>query len=67
MGVAKFEVGERVTYYPVKKNELDNRHWPAVVEEVLPRGRLRVKIETESGIKSRSVTPRRLARQNELL
>lgn len=41
--MAQFLIGELVTYYPAKKAEDDNRHWPAEVLEV--RGeRYRVKI-----------------------
>ena len=31
MSDSKFEVGETVTYYPLKKGEDDNRHWPAEI------------------------------------
>lgn len=61
-----FSVGETVTYYPVKKSEDDNRHWPAEVLE--ERGnRYRVKIYTPPEPIVRTVTARRLARQLSLI
>lgn len=39
----QFAIGEIVTYYPAKKGEDDNRHWPAEVLAVSGQ-RYRVKV-----------------------
>lgn len=41
--MAKFAPGDIVTYYPPKKTEDDNRHWPAEVI-ALTANRYRVKV-----------------------
>lgn len=61
-----FEVGERVTYYPLKQNEQDNRHWPATVTGMTPSRRYRVEIAMPGGVVKRSVSAKRLARQVEI-
>lgn len=61
-----FDIGERVTYYPIKREENDNRHWSATVTGMSPSRRYRVEIETPDGIKKRAVSAKRLARQSEL-
>jgi hypothetical protein len=61
-----FDIGERVTYYPQKQNEQDNRHWPATVKGQTPSRRWRVEIEMPEGVKKRAVSAKRLTRQSEL-
>lgn len=60
-------VGEKVTYYPTRKSHDDNTHFVAEVVSLSPKGRPRVKFHIHQiGERLRTVSPRALARQNEL-
>lgn len=63
-----FAIGETLTYYPIKENKDDNRHWPC--EVIATRnGRYTVSIQAgpEVGRLVRTVTAARLERQPELI
>lgn len=62
-----FAVGERVTYYPTRQSRDDNTHFAADVVSLSAKGRPRVKFQIHQiGERLRTVSPRALARQDEL-
>lgn len=59
-----FQPDEIVTYFPIKLNADDNRHWPAKVLTIAKR--IQVAIDMPGGVRKRWVTQKRLAKQAEL-
>jgi hypothetical protein len=56
--------GEKVVFYP-PQNEGDNLHWPAVVED-FTKCRIKVRVYDKPDGTLKTVTAKRLARQDEL-
>lgn len=63
MNIDKIEIGERYTYYPPKKNDTDNIHYPVSVV----RKKKYVVVFDSLQNKNRVVHPDRLTDQLELL
>jgi hypothetical protein len=58
------EIGKRYTYYPDPENKGDNLHFPAIVEDVGRRVRVRVFMNGAEVV--RYVSPKKLEEQLEL-
>lgn len=67
MEISQVEIGAQYTYYPPKEHADDNRHYPAKVEAVAKRVRVRIFMAGAEGGIVRSVSAKRLAIQGELL
>jgi hypothetical protein len=64
--VAKIRKGDRLTYFPPKASQHDNRHYPAIVEAVRPRIRVRVFFDGAPEGVTRYVSANELAGQLDL-
>lgn len=60
MKLDEIEIGRQYTYYPPKETADDNRHFPALVEAVAKRVRVRIFMEGAEGGVLRSVSAARL-------
>lgn len=67
MRLDEVEIGKQYTYFPPKEREDDNRHFPAVVEAVNKRVRVRIFMEGAADGVVRSVSAARLAVHGELI
>lgn len=67
MELEQVQVGEQYTYYPPKEHANDNRLFPATVEAVAKRVRVRIFMEGAADGVVRSVSAKSLAIQHELL
>jgi hypothetical protein len=67
MELHQVEIGKRYTYSPPKECKDDNLHFPAVVEAVAKRVRVRIFMEGKPGGVLRSVSAKRLTIQEELI
>jgi len=65
--LSEIKIGEQYVYYPPKENVDDNRHFPAKVEAVADRVRVRIFMESAPDGVLCSVSARRLEMQHELL
>ena len=63
----KLIAGETVVYFPPKKLQSDNEHYPAkIIDGEVKRGRVKVVITTLEGSKKRSVSINRLEAHDDL-
>lgn len=60
-----FKIGEEVFYFPLKKLESDNIHWPAIIT-AFEHNKISLLVKTPDGEKRRSVAPARIAKQHTL-
>lgn len=67
MNMREIIPGEQYVYYPKKEDELDNRHFPAVVESIGRTVRARIYSEEHPLGVVRSVSAKRLFKQADLV